>query len=126
MKLQDIKILLSTRQELEDLSSDIFDYVKYKYQDFLKFNRYSNYDDFYINEKNLSISYYDHGYDIYQTEHLPDIPIELLESESDWKSFLDNYYQKKKEEKENWAKKEEQEKEDKERKLYEELKKKYE
>lgn len=127
MKLQDIKTMLNTKQELEKLSSVIFDYVKDKYQDLLKYNSRSAYDDFYeIDEKHLSVRYYDHGYTLYETEFLPDIPIELIENESDWKSFLDKHYEKEKEVKEKWAKIEEQEKENKERKLYEELKKKYE
>lgn len=126
MKIEEIKKILSLKEELDNLSSNIFQYVKDKYLNQLKFYSYSSYGDYNVDEKYLSIEYYDYGYDVYENDYLPDIPIEHLEEEASWKKFLDEYYEKKiMAEKERLAK-EEQEKQDKERELYKKLKKKFE
>ena len=127
MNVQDIKNFIKVKEELSNLSFDIFYYVKEKYVDQLEFGRYSSYSKYYfINEKELCIEYYEYGYDCYNENWLPKIPIEFLEEETSWKKFLDDYYEKKKKEKEEKKAKEEQDKEDRERELYKKLKQKFE
>ena len=88
MNIQDIKTFLRTRKKLDELSSNIFNYVKDKHSNHLKFFFYSSYGDCIVNEKYLSIEYYYTGYGEYDDDYLPDIPIELLKKESLWKNFL--------------------------------------
>lgn len=126
MKLQDIQTYLRLKKELDDLCIAIFTYVKKKYEKQLEFGWYSTYCDYSITKTELCIDYCDYSYGRQEEDYLPDIPLELLESETSWQKFLDNYYEKKKKEKEEKKAKEEQAKENKEREIYERLKKKFE
>lgn len=126
MNIQDIKTYIRIKEELTDLCSDILYYVKRKYIEQLTFGRYSAYNKYFITDTSISIEYYDYGYDLYDYDWLPDIPLELLESESSWQQFLDDCYEKKIKEEEERKTKEEQAKEDKERELYKKLKEKFE
>lgn len=125
MKVQDIQTYLRLKKELDNLCITIFTYVKEKYVKQLEFDWYSTYRDYSITKTELCIEYSDYGYDRYEEDYLPDIPLELLESESSWQQFLDDYYKKKKKEEEEKKAKEEQAKENRERELYLRLKKKF-
>lgn len=126
MKVQDIEKLIKLDNELSDLCWNIFYYVKDKYKDCLEFNKYSSYNKYTISNTGICIEYSDSDYGYDNINWLPDIPIELLETEFSWQQFLDDYYEKKRKEKEQKEAKEEQDKEDKECELYEKLKQKYE
>lgn len=129
MNIQDIKTYLKMKvrieEELNNLCSNIFSYVKDKYVEQLEFGRFSRYHTYFVNKESICIEYYEYGYDCHSEDYLPDIPLELLESETSWQKFLDDYYEKKKKEKEEKKAKEEQAKENKEREIYERLKKKF-
>lgn len=126
MDVQEIRTYIKISIELKTLCESIFNYVKSKYKDQLKFGIYSSYSKYFINEKELCIEYFEHCRDYCDEDYLPYIPIELLEKESYWKQFLDTFYENKAKEEEQKKIKEEQAKEDKERELYEKLKQKYE
>lgn len=126
MNIQDIKTYMRIEEELYDLCINIFRYVKDRYIKYLMFGRYSSYSKHHVSDTGICIEYSDYGYDYYDCAWLPDIPLELLESESSWQKFLDDYYKKKAEEEKQRKAKEEQAKEDKERELYKKLKEKFE
>lgn len=121
MTVEDIKTFVRLEEELDNLCSTIFYYVKEKYVKQLDFNKYSSYRKYYVTLSGVSIEYEDYGYDLLATNCLPTIPFELLEIDSSWQQFLDDYYKKKIEESEQ--KKAE---EDNEYELYMKLKEKYE
>lgn len=95
MKLKDIQTYLRLKEELDNLCYSIFSYVKEKYVKQLEFDKYSIYDRYYITQIGIYVEYHDYGYGLVDSAILPTIPFELLESESSWKQFLDNYYKKK-------------------------------
>lgn len=125
MNIQDIKTFIRLEEELDNLCSTIFYYVKDKYVKQLDFNKYSSYNKYYVTLRGVSIEYKDYGYDLVATSCLPTIPFELLEIDSSWQQFLDDYYEKKRKEEEEKKVKEEKAKENKEREVYERLKKKF-
>lgn len=124
MKQETIKQYIRLREDMENLAEKIFDYVYDNYKDHLEYWRYSIFSDFSIDNKKLWISYEDYN-DVCKAR-LPEIPIELLESEAKWKKFIDKYYKDKIKKEEDRKKQEEIEKEKEERELFEQLKKKYE
>lgn len=120
MKQEYIKAYAKLREELDLLANKIFNYVYDNYNRFLEFESYSRHCDINVHDDVLEIIYFDY-YDNCDRYYLPSIPINLLDDESLWKKFLDEYYELEIAEEE--AEKKDKEKE--ERELYEELKKKY-
>ena len=126
MKTKDFETFIKLKEEISLLADKIFHYVKEKYVDQLQFGRLSEIDGEDLYESGLEIKYYYYGYDIYDCDHLPTIPIQLLENERSWKKFIDDYYGTKIAEEEKKKQRELQAKEEKERELYNKLKEKYE
>lgn len=123
MKQETIKQYIRLREDMENLAEKIFDYVYDNYKDYLEYHRWSMFDNFSIDNRKLWISYEDY-HDVCKT-HLPEIPIELLDSEAKWKKFIDKYYKDKIKKEEEKKKRAEIEKEKEERELFEHLKEKY-
>lgn len=125
MNIEDIKTFIRLEEELDNLCSTIFYYVKEKYVKQLDFNKYSSYGKYYVTLRGISIEYKDYGYGLVDSDFLPTIPFDLLEIDSSWQQFLDDHYQNKIKEEEEKKAKEEKAKENKEREVYERLKKKF-
>ena len=113
---------IQSRNDIELLAIAIWNYVRKNYEEYLEYGKCSRYDKWRLDTKNgLSISYYDHGYDIYENTWINDIPFEVIFNDT-WKEYIDEIFNKKIE-----AQKREEELEKKERKeLYEQLKQEFE
>ena len=110
---------------IDTLAEEIFRYIKSNYQEYLEFGRYSCLDEWKLDEDELSIKYYDHGYDLYEYRWFEDIPVDTLLNDT-WKAFIDDHFNKLKAKKEaNKAASDAREKEMR-KKLFEELKQEFE
>lgn len=120
MTVEDIKTFIKLEEELDNLCSTIFYYVKDKYVEQLDFNKYSSYSKYYVTLSGISIEYKDcYGRDN-RRNCLPVIPYELLEVDSSWQQYFDDYFKEKIKESKQKAI------EDSEYELYMKLKEKYE
>lgn len=122
MTKETIKNYIDGVNAIENKAHEIWKYVHENYEELLEYGKYSRFDKWRLDpEDGLSISYYDHGYDIYDFEYLKPIPFEMIYNDT-WKEFIDDIFNKKIE-----AIKHEEELARKERKeLYEQLKQEFE
>lgn len=110
---------------IDELVKEIFIYIKSNYQEYLEFGRHSCLERWELDEDELSIKYYDHGYDLYEYRWFEDIPVDTLLNNT-WKEFIDKHFNKLIREKE--AKKAASEAREKEirKKMFEKLKQEFE
>ena len=112
------------KQKLQDLSFEIFKYLK-QYPNLLKFEvRFVAYSKFVTAPSNFVIWYYDKGYDVYDSSFF-EIPYEHIYNNT-WKEYIDNKNEEVCQKKYEDELKEQKRIEDAERKRYEELKAKFE
>lgn len=93
MKTKDFETFIRLEKELGSLCVNIFNYVKENYITKLRYGVDSLFSDKFLNEDGLTIRYYDFG-GIMSNQYLVTIPLHLLDNESLWKAFLDDYYGK--------------------------------
>ena len=122
MNKEIVKNYLEGEKIIENKAREIWRYIKDNYEEYLEYGKYSRFDKWNLDPNDgLSISYYDHGYDIYENTWINDIPFEVIFNDT-WREYIDEIFNKKIE-----AEKREKELARKERKeLYEQLKQEFE
>ena len=91
MKVKDLKSFIKLDKEISTLCVNIFNYVKENYIHKLRYGTDSLFCGKFLNEDGLLIKYYDYE-NIMSYQYLVTIPLHLLNDESLWKKFLDEYY----------------------------------
>lgn len=84
MTKKELEAYKSIKERLEKETSELFSYIKEKHIDVLKFEQWSSYHHYGLNDKTIWIEYYDHGYDCYDSSDI-DIPIDdFLNRPKEW------------------------------------------
>lgn len=123
MTKEEFEAFKSLKEKFEQEVEELFDYIKKKYCDVLKFGKYSNFYHYIIYDDEICIEYSDFGYDLYDSQNLY-IPLKnFLSNPFGWADhWANNIRDKKQKEEEKTIKaKEKKEKEELQR-----LKEKYE
>lgn len=123
MTKEEFEMFKSLKEQFEQETSELFDYIKKKYIDVLKFGRYSEFHHYDMNDEIIWIEYFDYGYDCYDSRDI-DIPInDFLSNPYEWADrWANNIRAKKQEEKDKAIKAQEK----KEKEELQRLKDKYE
>ena len=119
-----IKLYLEIKDELGNLASEIFQYIKENFIGLLAFGKYSAYDGWKVKGGKFSIKHFDRGYDIYEYSYFQ-VPLKRV-YEGTWKEYIQEQEEKRIE---KYCKKqieEEKLKRERELKILKELKEKYE
>lgn len=123
MTKEEFETFISLREKFDQEVEDLFDYIKKKYLDVLRYGKYSSLHHYNIYDDEICIEYYDYGYDIYDSQNLY-IPLnDFLSNPFEWADAWANNIlaEKQKEEEKAIKAKEKKEKEELQR-----LKEKYE
>lgn len=109
---------------IDELVSEIFDYIYENYKEFLNFGKYSTLEDWEIEDNCLDLKYYDRGYDIYEYCWFTGIPLDTLVNDT-WKDYIQEHFKKQVEERQAKAAKAAAKEKEMRRKQYEELKREF-
>ena len=118
-----VKTYTKLLEELEYLSQEIFDYFS-QYPILCSFYGYARYEQFDIQDNNLYIKYYDHGYDIYDCDNFY-IPLKHV-YDNTWKQYIDDMEEEKQQRIYGIKLKEQKKKKEERMKLYQELRAEFE
>ena len=122
MNKETVKNYIDSNNAIENKAREIWRYIRENYEEYLEYGKYSRFDKWSVDPKDgLSISYYDHGYDIYEYTWINDIPFETIYN-NNWKEFIDEIFNKKIEA----QKRDEETARNQRKELYEQLKQEFE
>lgn len=123
MTKEEFEAFKDLKERFEQEVEELFDYIKKKYLDVLRYGKYSSFHHYIMYDDEICIEYYDYGYDLYDSQNLY-IPLkDFLSNPFEWADrWANNILAKKQKEEEKAIKaKEKKEKEELQR-----LKEKYE
>lgn len=84
MTKEEFETFKSLKEKFEQEVGELFDYIKKKYLDVLKFGKYSSFHHYIMYDDEICIEYYDFGYDLYDSQNLY-IPLtDFLSNPFEW------------------------------------------
>lgn len=118
------KIYNESRSAIYKLSKEIWSYIYENYAKYLEFGRDSYFDEWNLDNADLTIQYYRAHYDLVETDWFH-IPLSVIYNDT-WKEFIDEHFNKIKAEEEAENEIRETREKEQRQKLYEKLKQEFE